>query len=58
MAVRAGNQEQSYSDLRERSKRRERRRDQQVQRIVGVERDRHLHSLQQLRVAATAATAR
>ncbi|HTX12119.1 MAG TPA: hypothetical protein VME22_26110 [Solirubrobacteraceae bacterium] len=46
MAIRPAEQQQSYRDLQARTKRHERSRDQQVQRIVGLQRERHLHSFQ------------
>jgi hypothetical protein len=56
VANRAGEQ-QSYRDLRERAKRRERRRDLQLERIVGLQRERHLHSVQRVSGAVAAAIA-
>jgi hypothetical protein len=43
---RAGDQQRSYRDLRERTKRREHWRDYQLERIIGLQRERHLHSFE------------
>jgi hypothetical protein len=44
VAIRSCDRKQNYSDLRARTERQERWRDEQVQRIVGLQRERHLHS--------------
>jgi hypothetical protein len=46
VAIRAADRKQNYTDLRARSKRHERWRTARVQRIVGLQRERHLHSFQ------------
>jgi hypothetical protein len=52
VVVRSANQHQSYRDLQARTRRHERTRDRQVERIVGLQKERHLHSFQ----SASAAT--
>jgi hypothetical protein len=44
MATRPGEGQQNYRDLRERTKRQEDRREQNLKRIVDLLRARHLHS--------------
>ena len=44
MAIRPADQQQSYRDLRARSNRKDRSRAEQLQRIVGLHRERHLHA--------------
>jgi hypothetical protein len=46
MANRSADGQQNYRDLQARTKRHERSRDEQVERIVGLQRERHLHSFQ------------
>jgi hypothetical protein len=46
VATRAGEGERNYRDLRERTKRRERRREENLKRIVELYRVRYLHSFQ------------
>jgi hypothetical protein len=46
VANRPADGQQNYHDLRARTKRREGSRDNQVQRIVGLQKERHLHSFQ------------
>jgi hypothetical protein len=46
VAIQGADQQQNYRDLQARTKRHERSRDEQVERIVGLQRERHLHSFQ------------
>jgi hypothetical protein len=46
MVTRPVARQQGYRDLRERTKRQERSRGEQLQRIVELQRERHLHSFQ------------
>jgi hypothetical protein len=46
VATRSADQHQQYRDLQERTQRRARRRDEQLERILGLQRERHLHSFQ------------
>jgi hypothetical protein len=48
VAIRAAVRQQNYTDLRARTKRQERWRAARVQRILGRQRERHLHSFQPL----------
>jgi hypothetical protein len=55
VAIRPADGQQNYRDLRARAKRHERSRDRQVQRIVGLQKERHLHSFQSASAPASVA---
>ncbi|MBV9472030.1 MAG: hypothetical protein JO206_03605 [Solirubrobacterales bacterium] len=44
MTTRSGDQQAAYRDLRERTKRQERDREENLKRLVELRRERHLHS--------------
>ena len=54
MASRAGEGDRNYRDLRERTKRREHRREEKLKRIVELYRVRYLHSFQGETLASSA----
>ncbi|HTU86212.1 MAG TPA: hypothetical protein VMF57_11605 [Solirubrobacteraceae bacterium] len=57
MAKRAGDRQQSYRDQRDRTRREEHRRDEQLERLVGLQRERHLHSFPKPSVTVGSAAA-
>lgn len=46
MATRSGERQPNYGDLRERARRKEHLRDQNLKRLVETHRERHLHSFE------------